>query len=175
MADCTIVSIDECVKRGDTKSFDIIIPGKDLTTSDVFFTGKQNRNLDSGRYIDLSNAAGGRLGVVFNSPDTTITVELIPEDTQDITFDTLQVDIQVDDPLDDEDIITVADGTLSIISDVRTPFDNFPLPDTAVTYQQVDAEDFETNEMMIVGEVNSVKFMLPITLVELKALLEALP
>jgi len=168
MADCTVVSIDECIRRGDAKSFDVTIPNMDLTSSDVFFTGKQNRELESGRYIDLSNAAGGRLTVVFNSPDTVITVELIPEDTEDITFETLQVDIQADNPLDAEDILTVADGTLAVIEDVRTPFDNYDLPVTPVTFQQVDASAFEVDSLMWVQEVDGQRTMVELTIDDLK-------
>lgn len=170
MADCTVVSIDECVRRGDSKELTITIPNRDLTSPavDIYFTGKEDRTLTSGRYIDLNNGTGGGLTVAFSSPDSIITVSLVPEDTQDITFDTLQVDVQVDNPLDAEDIETVADGTLTIVKDVRTEFDNYDLPVDPVVFQQVDASDFEVNSLMWVQEVGGERTMVEITIAELK-------
>lgn len=170
MADCNVVNLDLCVRRGDKKDLVFTIPNVNLLTGTpkIYFTAKENKSLTSARYIDKSNQVAGEMTVSFNSPDTEITIHLVPEDTQDLQVNSLVCDLQVDSLLDAENIVTYADGTLAIEFDVRTEFDNYDLPDVPVTFQQIDASDFKADEMLIVGLVEGQRTMIPITIADLK-------
>ena len=169
---CTVVAISQCLERGDSDSFDIIIPNRDLTgapNTTIWFTAKQNKTLTTQREISRSNKdITYPLVIAYNNPDTTITVPIIPADTQDLQVTSLVAGVQLNNDLDSDDIETLADGTLTIQFDVRTIFDEYPLPDTASTYQQVDASDFEVDSLMWVQEVNGIRVMEEITIAELK-------
>ena len=78
---CTVVAISQCLERGDSDSFDIIIPNRDLTgapNTTIWFTAKQNKTLTTQREISRSNKdITYPLVIAYNNPDTTITVPII--------------------------------------------------------------------------------------------------
>lgn len=176
MAGCNVVQIAESFRRGDSYSFDIVIEGGSSVwgvNTIFYFTAKQNRQLTSPRYISKSSETNGGLTVVKDTPTgkTTITVEILPEDTQDLQFDLLECDIEAQDSVDSEFIETPASGQLSICYDVRTEFDGYDLPDIPVEFQQVDASDFQVNSLMWVQTVGGKRTMVEITIDELKTVL----
>lgn len=169
---CIVTTIDQCLRRGASDSFEILVVGQDLTADankSVWFTAKQNKNLTTAREISRSNKdASYPLVLLKIGSDTKVTVPIIPEDTQDLQVASLVAGVEYKSDINPDDKIVVADGTLSIEFDVRTPFDNYDLPDDAVTFQQVDASDFEIDSLMKVELVNGVRTMVEYTLDDLK-------
>lgn len=173
--DAAVVLLDESIHRGDTQPFTIVLPARNLTGRRVYFTGKENRNIQSPRYIDKSSDEPSELSFSYADPDTTVIVYLTPEDTEDIQFELLQIDIESVDQFDIDNVETEASGTMAIVFDVRTEFDNYNLPDEPVTFQQVDASDFEVDSLIHVQEVNGVRTMVKVTIDELKIILGITP
>jgi len=169
--DATVQVLDLSIHRGDKETFVIKLLGMDLTGRKVYFTGKQNRSLESPRYIDKSSDEASELTSVLNGSDTDVTIYLNPSDTEDIQFELLQIDIESVDQFDIDNVETEASGTMGIVYDVRTDYDNYNLPDEPVTFQQVDASNFEVNSLMHVQEVSGVRTMVEVTIDELKNIL----
>ena len=180
---CEIVTIERCLRRGDSvevtdqNAFVVKIPGRDLTTlvnSTIWFTAKKNNTPTTAREISRSNKQSEYpLVITLNGSDTDITIPIIPEDTQDLQVApvNLPCDIQISNDLDTDDVETIAIGELEIQPDVRTIFDDYDLTEVETTFQQVNASDFEVDEMLIVANVDGVRTMVPITIDELKILL----
>jgi len=161
-----ITLIDKKIVRGASETFEIVIEG-DHTSRTVYLTAKANRKLESGRLISIDSTTSD-LTLEYNGTNTNVTVKLVPDNTKDLQITTLEVDIESVNASDAEDVVMPASGTFTIINDVRTEFDGYNLPDEKVTFQQLDASDFEVDSLMWVQDVGGIKTMVEITIAELK-------
>jgi len=109
--------------RGSYKQFTFLKKG-DLSTYSIYFTVKPNRTLTSVRYIDLANSvAGGSDSEIFTTFDgtyTTIIVTIADTSTANLTETQLDYDLVAEIGGKETPLFT---GVLSLIFDVRSPFD----------------------------------------------------
>jgi len=164
-----VITLDFNIRRGDSATFEAVIDGKHDDRL-VYFTAKRDRELTTARLIDKSNQQPGELTTVYDggNDETTVTIPIVPEDTQDLTVELIQIDIESVNALDSTDVETPANGTMSIEFDVRTEFDGCDLPSEPVTFQQIDASDFQVDSLMWVQDVDGVRTMVELTIDELK-------
>ena len=147
---------DLTVNRGDAAEIKFTLPG-DLTAENIYFTVKPDRELSSDRYVEKKNdIAGGSTSEILatvSGTKTVLTVFLAIEDTQDLTDLTLVYDVWVEfvsNPTTSS--FTYVDGSFALLGDVRTPFDGFATPETAIRFQQLDAEDYPVNSLFQISK-----------------------
>ena len=107
----------------------------DISSYEIIFVVKASRDAAAGefsnRLIQKKNTVAGgsdsQLTAVY-STQTTITVKLLPEDTQDLQAKTYYYDIIKRDHADTTDSRTIFSGNFTLIADVQTPFDGLDLP-----------------------------------------------
>jgi hypothetical protein len=155
-----MITIDETIHRGDTKDLTFVISG-DVTARELFFTTKASTTPTGSRLIEKANTLGGgdatELEASYASPDTTITVHILPVDTDDLQQTLLYADIESVDAADATDVLTIANGTLTLDVDVRTPFDGSALPADAERYVPVLASDYTDGDVITVLDTDGVK------------------
>lgn len=125
----------------------------------IHFVVKAERSISDITIIQLLNklvTITGNSGIV----------ELEGNDTADITLNKLYYDVY-----NVTKSITHYTGEINLLPDVTTPFDGYTMPLANRKVVCIDITSFNVNEMLIVKMVNGVKQFVPITLLELKNLL----
>ena len=164
---------DVSVYRGDSTRIEFKTNGN-ITAKGITFVVKLTKSFSSPRLIQKKNTiAGGSSSEIitsYSAPHTKVTVNLGPDDTQDLTGATYYYDIVAADAGALESYSTFNYGIFKVISDVQTPFDGTNLPGSGVRIGTIAIENASSHNSVILWDTTQ-SYWKPLGLNDFESLL----
>jgi len=104
--------------RGDTFSFDIEIVGLTTELDNAYFSCREDVETEEVQYVFQKTIGDGITKKEVGDNSITYTVEVAPEDTEDVDIGTYYYDLQIE---KDGDVFTPLIGRINISYDVTRP------------------------------------------------------